>query len=178
MEEKEAPYLFKAALLAGEEFDALAFIAPHGYYRQALGCLRNALEVLTVGASLAVTQNAALFARWRNGEEVPFGNARDWLAASQEGKRLETHWRHRRLSSTQGRLARGSSGCTGGSAGTRTRGPARTIWISGRATARSTSGPPQPHHRRDAGDDGTWHGAAAPGMAGVHHDTRSTGSYR
>jgi hypothetical protein len=33
--------------------------------------------------------NAALFARWRNGEEVPFGNARDWLAASQEGKRLD-----------------------------------------------------------------------------------------
>ena len=89
MEEKEAPYLFEAALLAGEEFDALAFIAPHGYYRQALGCLRNALEVLTVGAGLAVTQNAALFARWRNGEEVPFGNARDWLAASQEGKRLD-----------------------------------------------------------------------------------------
>lgn len=42
-----------------------------------------------MGAGLAATQNAALFARWRNGEEVPFGNARDWLATSQEGKRLD-----------------------------------------------------------------------------------------
>lgn len=89
MEEHEAPYLFEAALLAGEEFDALAFIALHGYYRQALGCLRNALEVLTVGTGLAVTDNAALFARWRNGHEVKFGNARDMLRDSKEGKRVD-----------------------------------------------------------------------------------------
>lgn len=89
MEETEAPYVFEAALLAHEEFDALAFIAAHGYYRQALGCLRNALEQMTVGAGLAVTQNAALFSRWRNGEELKFGNARDWIAASTEGQRLD-----------------------------------------------------------------------------------------
>lgn len=65
MEEHHAPYLFEAALLAHEEFDALAFIALHGYYRQALGCLRNALEILTVGAGLAVTNNSALFDKWR-----------------------------------------------------------------------------------------------------------------
>ena len=28
----------EAALLAGEEFSALTFIGPHGYYRQAFGC--------------------------------------------------------------------------------------------------------------------------------------------
>jgi hypothetical protein len=89
MEEQQAPYLFEAALLAGEEFDALAFIALHGYYRQALGCLRNALEVLTVGAGLAVTNNAALFTRWRNGHEVKFGNARDMLRDSTEGLRVD-----------------------------------------------------------------------------------------
>jgi hypothetical protein len=89
MEEQQAPYLFEAALLAGEEFDALVFIALHGYYRQALGCLRNALEVLTVGAGLAVTHNAALFARWRNGHEVKFGNARDMLKDSTEGRRVD-----------------------------------------------------------------------------------------
>jgi hypothetical protein len=54
-----------------------------------LGCLRNALEVLTVGAGLAVTKNAALFGRWRNGHEVKFGNARDMLKDSTEGRRVD-----------------------------------------------------------------------------------------
>jgi hypothetical protein len=90
MEETEAPYIFEPALLAHEEFDALAFIAVHGYYRQALGCLRNALEQMTVGAGLAVTENAPLFSRWRNGDEVKFGNARDWIATSAEGQRLDS----------------------------------------------------------------------------------------
>jgi hypothetical protein len=89
MEERQAPYLFDAALLAGEEFDALTFIGPHGYYRQAFGCLRNALEVLTVGAGLAVTGNQGLFNNWRNGGAVPFGNACDWLAASAVGQQLD-----------------------------------------------------------------------------------------
>jgi hypothetical protein len=89
MEEYEAPYLFEAALLAGEEFDALALIALHRYYRQALGCLRNALEVLTVGTGLAVTDDATLFARWRDGYEVKFGNARNMLRDSTEGRRVD-----------------------------------------------------------------------------------------
>ena len=89
LEEHQAPFLFEAALLAGEEFDALAFIGPHGYYRQAFGCLRNALEVLTVGAGFAMTSNQPLFDRWRNGETVPFGNACDWLADSAEGKHVD-----------------------------------------------------------------------------------------
>jgi hypothetical protein len=89
MEEAPAPYVFDAALLAGEEFDALTFIGPHGYYRQAFGCLRNALEVLTVGAGLAVTGNQNLFNNWRNGGAVPFGNACDWLAASAVGQQLD-----------------------------------------------------------------------------------------
>jgi hypothetical protein len=89
MEEHQAPYLFEAALLAGEEFNALTFIGPHGYYRQAFGCLRNALEVLTIGAGLAVSGNQTLFDKWRNGGAVPFGNACDWLAASADGQQLD-----------------------------------------------------------------------------------------
>lgn len=89
MEEHHAPYLFEATLLANEEFDALTFIGPHGYYRQAFSCLRNALEVLTVGAGLAVTVNQTLLDRWRNGGAVPFGNACDWLAASALGQHVD-----------------------------------------------------------------------------------------
>jgi hypothetical protein len=65
IDESSAPYMSEASLLAYEEFDALAFIALHGYYRQALGCLRNALEVLTVGAGLAVNlRNSATRGVW------------------------------------------------------------------------------------------------------------------
>jgi hypothetical protein len=63
MEEHLTPYLLEAALLAGEEFSALTFIGPHGYYRQAFGCLRNVLQVLTIGAGLAVTGNETHFNR-------------------------------------------------------------------------------------------------------------------
>ena len=64
-------------LLVGEEFDALVFNAVHGYYRQAIGCLRNALELMTTSAGLAVTNNAALFKKWQeDGQEISFGQGR------------------------------------------------------------------------------------------------------
>jgi hypothetical protein len=67
------------ALLAGEEFDALVFNAMHGYYRQAIGYLRNALEILTVAAGLALTNNQALYVAWRAGQEISYGQAVAWL---------------------------------------------------------------------------------------------------
>lgn len=72
-----APFMEEVSLLAGEEFNALVFNAMHGYYRQAIGCLRNALEILIAAAGLAVTENQELFNRWRNGErQIGFGQAR------------------------------------------------------------------------------------------------------
>ena len=47
--------LHEACVLAGEEFDALILNVLHGYYRQAIGCLRNALETMTIVVGLAVT---------------------------------------------------------------------------------------------------------------------------
>lgn len=90
-EEKDAPFMLETSLLVGEEFDALVFNATSGYYRQAIGCLRNALETLTVAASLAVHPNGLqLFAEWRNGtREVTFGQARTWLYDSAIGKAVE-----------------------------------------------------------------------------------------
>lgn len=85
-----APFMDEACLVAGEEFDALVFNALHGYFRQAIGCLRNALEVMTVAAGLAVTANPTLFTEWRErGEEITFGQARAWLRDSTDGKRLD-----------------------------------------------------------------------------------------
>jgi hypothetical protein len=86
----EAPFMEEAMLLAGEEFDALVFNATHGYYRQAIGCLRNALEVLTVASALAVTGKQELFERWREGQqEVAFGQARAWLRDSAAGGQID-----------------------------------------------------------------------------------------
>ena len=86
----EAPYVEEAALLAREEFDALVFNALHGWYRQALGCLRNALETLAVASALAVTRNEEHFREWRDGaREIAFGQARAWLRDSQVGQQID-----------------------------------------------------------------------------------------
>jgi len=87
--EEGGTYMEETCLLAGEELDALTFNAIHGYYRQAIACLRNALEIMTVSASLAVTSNASLFARWRGGQEISFGQARAWLRDSADGRKLD-----------------------------------------------------------------------------------------
>ncbi|MGH3402148.1 MAG: hypothetical protein ACRDRJ_06460 [Streptosporangiaceae bacterium] len=86
----EAPFMEEVALLADEEFDALVFNALHGYYRQAIGCLRNALETMMAAAALAVTNNRDLFVQWRNGEErIGFRRARRWLRDSADGLKID-----------------------------------------------------------------------------------------
>ena len=85
-----APYMDEVCLLAGEEFDALVFNALHGWYRQAIGCLRNALETMIVAAALSVTSNQQLFEDWRErGREVPFRDARAWLRDSNLGRQVD-----------------------------------------------------------------------------------------
>jgi hypothetical protein len=78
----EAPFMEEVSLLAGEEFNALVFNALHGYYRQAIGCLRNALETLIAGAGLAVTGNQELFKRWRNAMAVGVALRSQYAASS------------------------------------------------------------------------------------------------
>jgi hypothetical protein len=85
-----APFMDEASLLVGEEFDALLFNAAHGYYRQAIGCLRNALETLMIAAGLAVTGNGALFQKWRvDGQAIGFGQARAWLRDNSLGVQVD-----------------------------------------------------------------------------------------
>ena len=85
-----APFMEEASLLVDEEFDALVFNVLHGYYRQAISCLRNALETMMTAAALAVTNNRELFDRWRKGEErIGFRRARRWLRDSTEGTKID-----------------------------------------------------------------------------------------
>jgi hypothetical protein len=98
------------ALTAYEEFKAVVFNAVHGYFRQALGCLRNVLETMTAAAAMAVTNDTAWFTAWQNGaDEIPMREARPLLRDSPEGRRMDaavkpnlifgdelTHWIKRR----------------------------------------------------------------------------------
>jgi hypothetical protein len=86
----DAPFMDEAVLLAGEEFDALVFSALHGWYRQAIGCLRNAFETLMIAAALAATNNKKSFEQWRAGAmEYGFGTARVLLKDSMLGKQVD-----------------------------------------------------------------------------------------
>jgi hypothetical protein len=72
-----APFMFEAAWDATDEFSAAPFIAAHGWYRQATGALRTALESLVIAAGYAVRVEDAGLARWRAGVATPgFKDAR------------------------------------------------------------------------------------------------------
>jgi hypothetical protein len=84
------PYAPEPAFLAAEEFEALDYVALHGYYRQALGCLRNALETMTHAAAFAATQRLDDFREWRDGSlELRFRISRQAIFDSQVGQRIE-----------------------------------------------------------------------------------------
>jgi len=89
MDPSSAPFMHGPALTAFEEFDALVFNAVHGWFRQALGCLRNVLEVLAVAAGFAVTNDTAKYQAWRNGDQVLMRDARPLLRDSAEGIRID-----------------------------------------------------------------------------------------
>jgi hypothetical protein len=105
-----APFMHAPALTAYEEFDAVVFNAVHGYFRQALGCLRNVLETMTAAAAMAVTNNTTKFNAWQSGtDEIRTRDARPLLRDSPEGARMDaavapssifghvpTHWIKRR----------------------------------------------------------------------------------
>jgi hypothetical protein len=75
-----APFMFDAALDAGDEFQAAPFIAAHGYYRQTTAGLRNALEIMAHAARYAVRNDQAGYLAWRAASAEPtFGNAVDLL---------------------------------------------------------------------------------------------------
>lgn len=85
-----APFMDYPVLIAGEEFDALVFNALHGYYRQAIGCLRVALENLAMAAAFAVAGDSKSFQSWQQGNlEVKYGRARILLRDSTEGRQID-----------------------------------------------------------------------------------------
>jgi hypothetical protein len=87
---KKAAYMNEPTLVAGEEFDALVFNAIHGWYRQAIGCLRNALEILTIAAALSARGDLKSYQEWRSGtKSYTFGNAREMIRDTAIGAAVE-----------------------------------------------------------------------------------------
>ena len=86
---ESAPFMHEPGLIAFEEFDAAVFNAIHGYYRQAFGCMRGALETLAVAAGLAATKNPVEYGDWRNGKEIFIGKARRLLENTSDGRRID-----------------------------------------------------------------------------------------
>jgi hypothetical protein len=85
---------------ARDELEALVFIAWHGYYRQALGCLRNALENLLIAVSYQVRIAEAGAAdrsrlqrehdEWKRRVIRPgYTRSRQALAATSTGRRVD-----------------------------------------------------------------------------------------
>lgn len=72
--------IFVPMLDAFDDLQASFFDSLHGYYRTAFSALRNAIELMTIGTSGALT-NSPLYKEWRNGStEFKFGTACDLLS--------------------------------------------------------------------------------------------------
>jgi hypothetical protein len=84
--------VFQTSIDALDEFDAVTFNALHGYYRQAIGCLRNVLELTTFGAYCQVCSKNLEFSRWLEGElQIRFGTACDGLLSVPAIQPLKSH---------------------------------------------------------------------------------------
>jgi hypothetical protein len=69
-----------ATLDVADEFHAATYNSLHGYYRQAFGCLRNALETMAIATYCQVTKQRALYRQREAGKaRIEFGKACDGL---------------------------------------------------------------------------------------------------
>jgi hypothetical protein len=75
--------LYDAILDAADEFQAATFNSLHGYYRQAFGCLRNALEVMAIATYCQTRMRTKLFWQREAGKvKIEFREACDGLVSA------------------------------------------------------------------------------------------------
>jgi len=74
-----------------DEFQSITFNSLHGFYRQAIASLRNALELVAVGAYCQTCNKQHEFSKWRKGQiEIPFGSSCDGLDRTVATKSLNS----------------------------------------------------------------------------------------
>jgi hypothetical protein len=88
---EDQDYLHDTMLDAADEFQATTYNCLSGYYRQAIGCLRSALELITIGAYCQVCGEATKYEEWRQGKEIRFGEACDNIGRVTSVKALDQY---------------------------------------------------------------------------------------
>jgi hypothetical protein len=73
--------LADAVLDVSDDFSASLFNLVHGYYKQAIAALRNALETMVVACVCELKKDATGWSNWFGGEEVKFADVHKKLAA-------------------------------------------------------------------------------------------------
>jgi len=80
-----------AILDVADELHAATYISLHGFYRQGFGCLRNALECMTIATYCQLTNQRALYSQREEGKvRIEFGRACDGLANAPRLRVLRT----------------------------------------------------------------------------------------
>ena len=75
-----------------DEFYAAVFNGTHGYYRQAIGSMRSAVELICIGVYCNLYGLTSEFIDWREARsEIKFGRACDMLPKTSPVSALETH---------------------------------------------------------------------------------------
>ncbi len=72
----EQDILFEVLLYTIDELDAALFNTLHGFYRQAIGCLRNLIELVMFGVHCQLAQDTVHYEQWQAGQhENSFGES-------------------------------------------------------------------------------------------------------
>jgi len=81
---EKAPFAYDPYLDAHDEFEAVIFIAAHGWYRQGAACLRNALEGMVHATRYSLRGDAARYQNWRSAQGPPpkLGNSVELIQAA------------------------------------------------------------------------------------------------
>lgn len=72
--------LLEATFDVADDFSASLFNLTHGFYKQAIASLRNALEVMVVACDCELGNASGRWRKWQEGKEVSFKESREKLS--------------------------------------------------------------------------------------------------
>lgn len=98
-EPESAPFAYDPYLDAHDEFEAVTFIAAHGWYRQAAACLRNAFEGMIHATRYSLRRDLSGYRSWRSAESPPpkLGNSLELIQAAPKCAAIEEELGHEGL---------------------------------------------------------------------------------
>ncbi|WP_186275877.1 hypothetical protein [Burkholderia gladioli] len=83
----------QAMLDCADDFSAALFNLVHGYYKQAIAALRNALETMVLACECTLSGTVETWHEWQNGKEIAFRKILPKLAANSKFFELEVRVR-------------------------------------------------------------------------------------